>query len=1159
MPAVTIPPPVVVFECRCEQTVVGQQVYVIGSCEELGCWGIDLAVPLSTSSQQFPRWLSCAFELQTVDPGTSIEFKFLIKNADGSLVLWESGANRSFRCPDAGHLARVKGVFDRCPTVNISITVASATGATAAVATPEPGSGATTTTPPAPAAMAGCARKVPYLPPQDVLTALAEYRTQSVVELISTTHGNTKSLRERLEFIANVVTSRPASAVEMLRTLALLSLYWEWVATRVLFCGEDGRHFRPNHVAQSSKEIFDALVAYLDPAGKGDAHKGDTHSWALDVTEMVARRLMKLLPSFDAKFTATVPMTRIRDIAHRNDIPSDVKTEIKTTLQNKLHRCASPQDLVTCRSLLDKYRAQNLNPDFLSEFTAFESELTQFFNQQSYRERLDAVRDVLNSNAVDTFLKKIAESAFESCEAVYGYNAEGVLTKLMNALAAGVALRSQLYAVKDAQQVRVADVETEDTLTQLLCRTANVVEEKAPCLASDVLARTLVRVLRICLDSMALSGVVRPLSLLLSEECGTILECSEPMLNLACESLGQRVARICTTFSELVSATYDSESTQTLARNLGVQTATSALVAESFIRESFLFQVSRVASVLCATTQTTQHTVVCAGSEPNVRGRLVSCKGFEEAAPLLSSGDVGVIVAVEHLTGDEDVTTYPGLAGIVAKHEVPLLSHIGVRARQRRLPFVCIVSPTFNWSAFVQKFENSNIVFTPEAATGALVTKAESAATSPAPASKPAPPGRAVVLPLDAEAPCLSESSSNAGSPKFRRRRTRVCKGPGPTRFASALTVLAGKDIRAESCGSKAAVCAQLHELLEGTHLKAPPCLALPFGSIDAAFRSAVNQDAFSRYDALRKRLTSSSDAELPELCASTQRLVMDLALSREVVVKFRDAVALAFLANDVALLESQRLALYVRSSSSVEDNSEDAAAGVYESVTTTVTWSLPSGTTAAAVGTGAGLPANGTGAGHTAPGQATSGHAAFVATLHITELWLAVKQVWASLYAVRAVRARRGHEDAGDMGVLIQPVVNADWSFYAYTRAPASLHRAPGCCYIELVKGLGESLAGGGRSVGGGRGFRLLVSPQTKMVDLCGVWSMWGAVQADITPCFDALTEEELRPDYWKNLGIRLADIHLLETLLQRPQDVEGCVVNGRDLFIVQSRPQTD
>ena len=39
------------------------------------------------------------------------------------------------------------------------------------------------------------------------------------------------------------------------------------------------------------------------------------------------------LPSFTAEFTASTPLTRIRDIAHRSDIPHDLKQEIKHTIQ----------------------------------------------------------------------------------------------------------------------------------------------------------------------------------------------------------------------------------------------------------------------------------------------------------------------------------------------------------------------------------------------------------------------------------------------------------------------------------------------------------------------------------------------------------------------------------------------------------------------------------------------------------------------------------------------------------------------------------------------------------------------------------------------------------------------------------------------------------
>lgn len=43
---------------------------------------------------------------------------------------------------------------------------------------------------------------------------------------------------------------------------------------------------------------------------------------------LVIRKMQPCLPSFKAEFTQSVPLTRIRDIAHRNDIPHDLKVVI---------------------------------------------------------------------------------------------------------------------------------------------------------------------------------------------------------------------------------------------------------------------------------------------------------------------------------------------------------------------------------------------------------------------------------------------------------------------------------------------------------------------------------------------------------------------------------------------------------------------------------------------------------------------------------------------------------------------------------------------------------------------------------------------------------------------------------------------------------------
>ena len=92
----------------------------------------------------------------------------------------------------------------------------------------------------------------------------------------------------------------------------------------------------------------------------------------------------------------TVPMTRIRDIAHRNDIPKEMKLAIKHRLQNKLHRCAEPSDLKTCEELINQVRNGNYNQDFRNQFDIFYEELKEFFNAQGLDKILDSIKKSCN-------------------------------------------------------------------------------------------------------------------------------------------------------------------------------------------------------------------------------------------------------------------------------------------------------------------------------------------------------------------------------------------------------------------------------------------------------------------------------------------------------------------------------------------------------------------------------------------------------------------------------------------------------------------------------------------------------------------------------------------------------------------------------------------
>lgn len=134
---------------------------------------------------------------------------------------------------------------------------------------------------------------------------------------------------------------------------------------------------------------------------------------------LIVRKIHPCLPSFKSEFTAPVPLTRIRDIAHRNDIPHDLKVtswrpvtirysfftrshywfigeynlyvfdwsstfqqEIKHTIQNKLHRNAGPEDLIATESMLTRITKNpgEYSQAFVEQFKIFYRELKDFFN-----------------------------------------------------------------------------------------------------------------------------------------------------------------------------------------------------------------------------------------------------------------------------------------------------------------------------------------------------------------------------------------------------------------------------------------------------------------------------------------------------------------------------------------------------------------------------------------------------------------------------------------------------------------------------------------------------------------------------------------------------------------------------------------------------------
>ncbi len=84
----------VTFSCNNGYTVMGQDVYAVGSDNALGSWNSDNAVKLSPSS--YPTWTGSV----TLPRNAAIQWKCIKKQ--GSNVQWQSGSNNSYQTPATG-------------------------------------------------------------------------------------------------------------------------------------------------------------------------------------------------------------------------------------------------------------------------------------------------------------------------------------------------------------------------------------------------------------------------------------------------------------------------------------------------------------------------------------------------------------------------------------------------------------------------------------------------------------------------------------------------------------------------------------------------------------------------------------------------------------------------------------------------------------------------------------------------------------------------------------------------------------------------------------------------------------------------------------------------------------------------------------------------
>ncbi len=692
------------------------------------------------------------------------------------------------------------------------------------------------------------------------------------VDTISEADGHYRSWREKLNWINALFGDD--SFVPDKEQLIYISIYLRFLNTGEIPCTEDGRHFRPCHHARMSQEIHGRLIELTT-----------------EDNAYIIRKIYPLLPSYDSAYTRAEPLTRIRDIAHRNDIPKDLKNEIKHTLQNKLHRCAGPEDLITSKTILKRITSPgaDYSSTFVEQFKIFHRELKEFFNAGSSEEILKSLTDkggVKESEKISEFLTVKSKLGTGKKDAQIDdlVKAIEILTDVRTAFVS----ETEGRASAEAQKIITADIGLEDFAFVTLSRFINELEKGRVTPKSPPYWLYSLKMLSLSLKNLELSCIFREESVVTQSELNRWMssfnhETHDDLLRI--KAGVERCKRIADDYSNNILNLF-LEKAQRLGKSLSVPGHAVDVYCEGDIRGNLVFQMSRLISHLLKSIRD------AAGLPPwdaivtgKTQGRLVFA---EKLRDIKGSFDERTVLLLRFADGDEEIKR--GTAGIILGHEIPHLSHLAVRARQEGAVFV-VCEDRENFDG-LKEFVGKNVI---------LDVRPDSASIK---LSAPAD---------DHKDNNDTKNISYISSKSYSSIVPEISLTP-----SKRLYTLAETDI--EGGGGKACGARKLEELSKSssTGFKTPSSLTIPFGVLEEALSSSpvINEE----YSKLLSNVDNSNGDNLDNVISELQKTIEKLPVDNEIISGIND-------------MFSQNERLMVRSSSNCEDLEDISGAGLYDSI----------------------------------------------------------------------------------------------------------------------------------------------------------------------------------------------------------------------------------
>lgn len=589
--------------------------------------------------------------------------------------------------------------------------------------------------------------------------------------------------------------------------LAAIAVYLRFLSTAEIPCMEDGGHYRPCHHAKAALEIEDAITNLSNK----------TNAWIL-------RRIYPYLPSHAEEFMRHEPLTRIRDIAHRNDIPKELKLDIKHNLQNKLHRSAGPEDLKTAERILKVITAENTDysSSFVAEFKLFYDELKEFFNAISLEKRLLKIKEVFVelSGAVDSFIRAKSgadalDRARSACEVRKAFTEFGSHDG------------SYSFTI-----LRLADIELEDYAFATISESINELKK------DDSVAEKGLDIIITALEHIVLNGFMEEecFSILSEIKCwkSDVLNKPDRLTLLRIWASIQRGMRLCSTFSDIVTQEFTG-AVVALGKAFNIPRHAVEVYCEGDIRANLIFQLSRILgraqSVLRSKLEFAPWSVINGGF---AKGVLVEAKSLDE----FEEREGEYIIVLEHAQGDEEIPA--SIKGILLSHPIAHLSHLGVRSRSGGVPFAAVED--------VDSLKSFKDMI-----------------------------GREVVLEFNqygvSVASEITDEYVKVGSELV----------VPEVDISNEITVLTAGEIRAKNCGAKAGASAELYELSERFKgFVAPKVMAIPYGVMELCLES--DTESLKEYNEIVSKLDTASLVELDDLLVDITQIILNLTIPENIL-----------------------------------------------------------------------------------------------------------------------------------------------------------------------------------------------------------------------------------------------------------------------------------